>query len=163
MKRYLHQTLDLIRRRKYDDYISYKLCATIRKSHTKELISCGYNRSFSGHHCDVFNGKTILDYNCNAIHAEQDTICKAREKNMKYQLNGSTIYIARMKPNGCIGNAKPCEYCLQFILKHNVAKICYTLNDEEYILLNLDQVSDVDEFVENWSCSDKDYGVIKRL
>ena len=74
MKRYLHQTLDFIRKWKYDDYISYKLCATIRKSHTNKLISCGYNRSFSGHHCHVFNGKTILDYNCNAIHAEQDAI-----------------------------------------------------------------------------------------
>eukprot|EP01084_Bolivina_argentea_P010935 20409_1 len=162
MRRYLKQTINLIGKRKYDEYVSYKLCATIRKSETNELISCGYNRSFSGHYCEIFNKMNVFDYNCNAIHAEQDAICKAREKRLKYQLCGSTIYIARVKPNGLIGNAKPCEYCLQFIIKHNVSKICYTLNDDQYIVLNLDQYFE-NEIIEQWTGYNKIYGQIKQL
>ena len=150
MRRSLRQTVELINKRKYDEYISYKLCATIRKSVDNKLLSCGYNRSFSGHHSEIFNKVNILDYHCNAIHAEQDAICKAKEKRLKNELRGSTIYIARIKPNGEIGNAKPCKYCLQFILKHSVSNICYTLNEDEYVWLNLDEFYD-DHFVEKWS------------
>ena len=61
---------------------------------------------------------------------------------MKYQLNELTIYIARVKPNGCIANAKPCQYCLQFIIKHNVAKVCYTLSNDEYIFIEFGAIGE---------------------
>ena len=162
MRKYLYQTLELIRKRKYDEYISYKLCATIRESHTNKLISVGFNRSFSGHHCEISNKRSIYDYHCNAVHAEQDAICRAKRQRQRNQLLGSTIYIARIKPNGLIGNAKPCEYCLQFIMKHDVSRICYTLNEDEYVVVHLDGMCS-ESLVTKWMADDAPIGQLKRL
>ena len=83
---------------------------------------------------------------------------------MKYELEGSTIYIARIKSNGLIANAKPCKYCLKFIMKHNITKICYTLNNNQYILINLQDIYNSHDYIfHEWTHSDINIGQTKQL
>ena len=144
MRKHLLHCIDLLKNHNFDDYISQRLCATIRSDYgNHELISIGFNRSYSGHFCENLNKYRIIDY-CPSIHAEADAIIKARMNNLKYQLNDATLYIARMKNNGNIGCAKPCNFCLKFIIKHKLKKVCFTIDNNSFGILPINtEIEDI--------------------
>lgn len=43
---------------------------------------------------------------------------------------GSTVYVIRIKKNGSLGYAKPCDFCRKYIEKYGVAKVYYSMNNE---------------------------------
>ncbi len=137
MRKHLSHAIKLIDDRSYGEHISYKLCATIRTASGKKLVSQGFNRSFCGHFrtqlCSIYS---IVDFS-NAIHAEADAIDKAKALGYHKSLEGASIFVARKKPDGSIGTAKPCEKCLQFICVHNLKRICFTIDNETYGIWDL--------------------------
>jgi len=56
------------------------------------------------------------------LHAEIAALVRCRKQPY-------TIYVARIKPNGDIGLAKPCEVCMSAILEAGVKEIVYSTNN----------------------------------
>lgn len=90
----------------------------------KRPISIGYNsyikthplqRRITNHPQKIF------------IHAEIDAVIKALNKVSERDLKCCDLYICRVKRNGDVGIAKPCENCYEFV-KHRVNNIYYTEN-----------------------------------
>lgn len=58
-----------------------------------------------------------------AIHAEIAALNAAR----KVDLNGATIYVARVIKNGELRMSKPCENCQAELINRGVKKVIYTV------------------------------------
>lgn len=59
-----------------------------------------------------------------AAHAEKRVLAKAGL--------GATLYIVRLKRDGCWGMAKPCKHCETLIKNKRVKKVVYSIGDNEY-------------------------------
>jgi deoxycytidylate deaminase len=82
------------------DHIRHKVGAALFKK--KSLISIGWNTQKS--HPD---SKTLLSMQ----HAEFNCLVG----NHKYDLVGSTIFVARITRHGILGISKPCDDCEEFL------------------------------------------------
>ena len=71
----------------------------------------------------------------NSLHAEQAAILKLLNKGKIYELSGATIHVTRIKRDGNVGMARPCETCEELIRAVGIKRVIYT-NDlgkvEEY-------------------------------
>lgn len=144
MRKYLLHCIDLLKKNKSFDlgstssYICQRLCATLRSEQSQELISYGFNRSFSGHYCVNSDKYRICDF-VPSIHAEANAINKAKlHKSFSHKVNNSVLYIARLKnkQGDEIGCAKPCIFCLKYIIQNNIKKIYFTIDNDTYGILN---------------------------
>jgi deoxycytidylate deaminase len=67
------------------------------------------------------------------LHAEMDAIVRCPES----AVEGAEIIVARVKPSGKPGLAKPCETCQGILKRFGIRRAFYTTNlgDEENILI----------------------------
>lgn len=62
-----------------------------------------------------------------SLHAEEQAILKLlKQPNGGKHLVGSTIYVSRVKKDGSVGLAKPCQKCQELIDAVGIRKIVYT-------------------------------------
>ncbi len=63
--------------------------------------------------------------------------CAHAEARLSRKLDyGAVVYVARVRlSNGSFGLAKPCHNCMKALSSKRVAKIYYTISDEEYGVL----------------------------
>lgn len=60
----------------------------------------------------------------NSLHAEQAALLAIPMSQRK----GCSLYVARVRPDGSIGNAFPCDICKDLIIKSKVKEVFYTTN-----------------------------------
>ena len=113
--------------------------AAIVVSRKNIIIGKGYNHSKS----NPFAAKYGKNPSAIFFHAETHAIYKSL-KNDPDSLNGSTIYICRLKKDKPMGKtkwgmAKPCSGCMQAISEFGIKRIVYSMNgDYEYNVLHRD-------------------------
>lgn len=73
----------------------------------------GYDPNISGEH--------------NTLHAEMMALLKARSLDIDF--GKSALFVCRIRKDGSIGMAKPCEACSEMIKTMGVRDIYYTTND----------------------------------
>jgi len=56
-----------------------------------------------------------------SVHAEVDAM-----RDANYNVNGATLYVARINRHGEERNSKPCSYCQVAISKSKIKKVIYT-------------------------------------
>lgn len=118
-KKYLNQAVKLA---KMSD-CRYKHGAVIRKS--GRTISVGINYT-------VNDPRILEDISAKehaAIHAEVAALNACR----KVDLNGATIYVARVNNKGEEAMSKPCARCHKALVERGIKKVVYTIDGEEDI------------------------------
>lgn len=108
-------------KRKYiiQEAINQAIKSPMRSKHgaiivkNNKIVSKGYNRYFYyyGHN------------NTSSIHAEVDAI---RNCFPRTNLNGATLYVVRVRPDGTTTLSKPCKGCCRAISKTNLSGVYYT-------------------------------------
>lgn len=61
----------------------------------------------------------------NSLHAEQAALLMLSEQSRK----GASIYVARVKKDGSLGNSFPCPHCMELIVNSGVKEVFY-INEE---------------------------------
>lgn len=64
------------------------------------------------------------------VHAEIDAILLKRKK---LRFEGAKIYVARVRSDGTVGNAKPCEMCQHVLFNYGIKKAYFTTNAFPFI------------------------------
>ncbi len=85
------------------------------------VISTGHN---SISYCELNN------FN-NSKHAEMDAVLKLLRKDKGLSsLNGSTIYVTRITPQGKTALAKPCPKCMSLLISVGAKEVIFTTDNE---------------------------------
>ena len=63
----------------------------------------------------------------NILHAEIATLLKSRDLDIEW--NKSILFIARLKKNGDLGLARPCNACMGLIKQYGIKNIYYTTDN----------------------------------
>lgn len=64
------------------------------------------------------------------LHAEEAAIIKMLKSSRQHQLIGADLYVSRVRPNGSIGLAKPCDRCMDLIQSVGISRVFYTTNEQ---------------------------------
>lgn len=78
----------------------------------------GYN-----HLRNSYNGRCT----CYSTHAEMDVIHKALKND--FDLSCCTIAVVRIGRDGSLRNSRPCNHCLNSMIKYRIKKIMYSTDD----------------------------------
>jgi len=105
---------------KLSDYPRIKIGSVIVKN--KDIVSVGQNMMKTHPAQFRYNKKLPYDIPVSHIHAEINTISKARPD----LLLGSTMYIFRRDRNGDIAMCRPCGACMQAIRDAGIKDVYYT-------------------------------------
>ena len=90
----------------------YKLGAVIVKGN--RVLSTGYN--------EIRYSSELRKSN---IHAEEAAVLKLLKENRLNDLNGSTIYVSRIRANLSLGCSRPCINCYNLIRSVGIDKMVY--------------------------------------
>lgn len=90
-----------------------------------KLISAKTNVLKSHPAQNHYNKYRSFDAGCH-LHAEVNCIIEAAKNTDKYQLEHSTIYIARKLNNGQFADSRPCQACMQAIRESGIKKMVYS-------------------------------------
>lgn len=115
-QKYLAQAVDLAKMSE----CNYKHGAVIRKSGKTISVGVNYGVNDPAYLSDEVAAEHA------AIHAEVAAMNAAR----KVDLNGATIYVARVIKNGEPRMSKPCERCQKALKERGIRKVFYTLDNE---------------------------------
>lgn len=86
------------------------------------LLGVGYNRLKSHPLQAKFSGRPGAIY----LHAEIDAVVSALRDFSMPEIEGSTLYVARVLKNGQPGLAKPCPGCQRAIMHFGIANVEWT-------------------------------------
>lgn len=124
MLRHLRYAYDLARNHQFDPSLEFNLCAVIVRG--GRVLSTGFNsrgwNPLSEHY-------RMNDYAC-TIHAEVDAIMSGRKK---IRFEGSKVYVVRVKSDGTVGNAKPCEMCQHVLFNYGIKRVYHTTDEFPYV------------------------------
>ncbi len=88
---------------------------------------------------------TIVAYGVNkkgfrgsSIHAEIDCLRKLRFQ--KRRGENTTMFIARHRKDGSVGNAKPCANCLEVMRGMGVKKVAWTTSEQDVEMARLSDI-----------------------
>jgi deoxycytidylate deaminase len=96
------------------DHHRFRLGAVVVKS--GRVLSQGVNVTKKGPDTPPFR---------ESIHAEVNAMRWASD------LDGSTIYVARLNSSEKLALAKPCEYCINHMLHNNVKKVVFSTSEND--------------------------------
>jgi deoxycytidylate deaminase len=78
----------------------------------------------SNHLRNSYNNKCV----CYSTHAEMDVIHKALKLN-ELDLSNCIIAVVRFGKDGTLKNSRPCNHCLNSMVKYRIKKIMYSTDD----------------------------------
>lgn len=107
----------------YDPSLEYNLCAVIVRG--GKVLSIGFNRRGWNGLSEHYRTK---EHVC-TVHAEVDAILQKRRK---VRFEGAKVYVARIRTDGSVGNAHPCEMCQDVLFHYGVKKAHYTTEEPPY-------------------------------
>ena len=127
--------------------MSNRIINHLIKSISNNPVNCGYVHHSgiykngkiqylgSNHLRSTYNGECI----CFSTHAEMDVLHKVL-KGFKQQsfkdvinLNSYIIVVARFGKDGNLKNSRPCNHCLETMIKYRIKKIVYSADDGSFI------------------------------
>jgi len=79
----------------------------------------------SNHLRNSYNNKCV----CYSTHAEIDVIQKTIRTLNDTALNGCVIAVVRFGKDGSLKNSRPCNHCLNTMIKYRIKKIMYSTDD----------------------------------
>jgi len=112
----------------YVPSLEYNLCAVIVRG--GKVLSIGFNRRGWNGLSEFYKAQ---DHAC-TIHAEIDAIVSKRKK---IRFEGAKVYVARVRADGTVGNARPCPMCQAVLTAYGIKKALYTLSSVEYGVIKL--------------------------
>lgn len=112
----------------YDPSLEFNLCAVLVRG--GNILSVGFNHRGWNALSEFYRAQ---DHAC-TIHAEVSAISLKRKK---IRFEGTKVYVARIRADGTMGLAKPCEMCEEVLRAYGVKKAIYTINSNEYGILKL--------------------------
>ena len=62
-------------------------------------------------------------------HAEVNAVQKARNK---IDLRGAKIFVARLRPRGELGMAKPCELCQHVLVRFGIQRALFSIDESSF-------------------------------
>jgi len=145
MNKYLRQALNHAINHDYDHNLDYKLCAMLVKG--GNIISVGFNQrktnGFVEHYTDKVRGCN-RDFSL-STHAEMHCVLQSRGKT---DLNGSKIYVVRLRPansDGTLGMARPCPICQNVLIQYGIKRAYYSIDDNNYGIMKVcpQEITDV--------------------
>jgi deoxycytidylate deaminase len=89
----------------------------------------------SNHMRSTYNGECI----CFSTHAEMDVLYKVLKEYTQQpfkdviNLNNYTIAVVRFGKDGKLKNSRPCNHCLETMIKYRIKKILYSTDDGSVI------------------------------
>lgn len=108
----------------------YQFCAIITTKRSR-IVSIGYNSFSKTHTLQAHYSRKHNKKDACFLHAEISAILKAKGK-------GSVLYVARVRKDNTAALARPCPACMAAIRQEtNLKKVIYTINDQEYGVINL--------------------------
>lgn len=96
--------------------VTHQLCALVVSKN--RVLSVGYNQPKTH--------PISKDTEMQQLHAEMSAILRCAES----AVEGAEIVVARMKPSGKPGLAKPCGACQGILRRFGVRRVFYTTNSE---------------------------------
>lgn len=120
MLKHLRYAYEQAKDHEFDPYLEYNLCAVIVRG--GNVLSVGFNRQGWNPLSEFYR---VEKRACN-IHAEIDAITSKRNR---VRFEDSKIYIVRLKRNGSVGSAKPCEMCQHVLYNYGIKRAYYTIDD----------------------------------
>ena len=133
MNKYILRAKQEAIRHTFDQNMSYRLCAIIVKGGS--ILSVGYNSLTA----NAFVRNSTLRASCFDMdhvgqHAEVHAVLKARAKT---DLRKAKIYIARIRPRGQLGLAKPCKICQHVLGRYGLHRAVYSIDDDTFGVLRI--------------------------
>jgi len=101
----------------HDADVTHQLCALVVSK--SKVLSIGYNKPKT----DPISKDTTMQQ----LHAEMSAVKRCREG----ELQGVDVIIARCRPSGKPGLAKPCKICEDILRDRGVRRVFYTINSED--------------------------------
>jgi deoxycytidylate deaminase len=90
----------------------------------RRILSVGTNKSKTSPFIHKkIDSRSLVD----RLHSEMACIMKAGS-----QLNGATIYIARLNKDGTTNMSRPCRLCMMLIREAGIKKAFYTIGDDSW-------------------------------
>lgn len=124
MHKFLKLACENAKSHQYDPSLEYNLCAVIVKG--GKVLSTGFNsRGWNG----LTEHYKVTDH-CATVHAEIAAILLNRKK---IRFEGAKVYVARIKSNGTVGNAMPCEMCRKVLSSYGVKRAFFTIEDSPFM------------------------------
>ena len=114
-QRFAKAALELAGAAEFD--VTHQLCALVVDKN--RVISVGYNSPKT----HPISSETVQQQ----LHAEMDAVLRAGEE----ALIGAEVIIARCKPSGKPGLAKPCSVCEGVLRRAGVRRVFYTENSDD--------------------------------
>ena len=79
----------------------------------------------SNHLRNSYNNKCV----CYSTHAEIDVIHKSLRSLNNPDISGCVIAVVRFGKDGSLKNSRPCNHCLNTMIKYRIKKIMYSTDD----------------------------------
>ena len=114
-KRFAKVALELAGEATHD--VTHQLCALVVSKN--RVLSVGYNQPKT-HPISV-------DTKMQQLHAEMDAILRCAESDV----GGAEVVVARVKPSGKPGLARPCRVCEGILKRFGVRRVFYTTDSED--------------------------------
>ena len=117
----------------YDSRMSFRLAASIVRGGS--VLSVGFNSL----KLNRFIENSLVQANMHGMHhlgthAEVDAVLKIRAK---VDLTGTKIFVARVRPGGELGMAKPCRLCQHILGRYGVVRAVYSIDDRTYGVMRI--------------------------
>jgi deoxycytidylate deaminase len=127
MNRFLEMAKQNALNHTYDDTLDYRLCAVIVSG--GRILSVGFNKRSRNSFVLHFQ-KGVRDH-CQATHAEQDAILRARKK---VDLTGAKIYVVRIGGHGMntLAMSRPCVMCENILYRYGITRAYYSIDENHY-------------------------------
>lgn len=123
MDKHFRHAVELVKTHKFDNSNEYKLCSLIVKG--GKVLSIGYNSRDWNSMTEAYK---VHDW-CSSTHAEMAAILAKRKK---VRFEGSKIYVVRLRADGSLGMAKPCQMCENVLRNYGIKRAIYSIETNEY-------------------------------
>lgn len=124
MHKFLKLAFEEAKSHPYDRTLEYNLCAVIASG--GKVMSIGFNhRGWNG-----LSEFYKVQGHASTVHAEIDAILLKRKK---IRFEGAKIYVARVRSDGTVGNARPCEMCQHVLFNYGIKKAYFTTDTFPFI------------------------------
>lgn len=96
--------------------VTHQLCALVVSKN--RVLGVGYNQPKT----HPISKDTLMQQ----IHAEMSLVVRCTSN----ELEGADVIVARCRPSGKPGLAKPCKYCEGILRRYGVRRVFYTINSD---------------------------------
>jgi len=128
MHRHLRLALKEIDDHRFDDHLSFRLCAVLIRG--GQVLSIGFNNGNRNGFVTAYSKNRWFTN----THAEMAAVLQVRSK---IDLRGTKIFVARITRSGSVAMARPCNLCENVLYSYGIKRAIYTIDSNCYGVLNI--------------------------